>query len=359
MSMASLYLLSIQPYAGKSAVALALALELRARGLKVGFMKPLGTVPEEVEGRYVDGDAYFMQRTLRLADPLETICPVVLTTDLREAVLSGEYPPVRERVAGMYAALAREQDLLILEGPGSLATGLSLDLAPAQVAALADARVVLVIKGDAGLVADDVLLAKEVLGERLSGVIVNAVARSLVGWIREDFGPFLERQGLHLFGVIPEDRLLTAMTVGELADLLNGHMLCCPEMRSELVQHFIVGAMGAQAAYHYFLRLTDKAVITGGDRTDIQMAALSTPSTKCLILTGNLYPEINVVTRAREHGVAVILVPSDTFQTVEMVEEAWGHIRLSSPQQVERLWDMVRRECDFDALTRAIGLGPP
>ena len=355
MLMASLYLLSIQPYSGKSAVALGIALELRARGFAVGYMKPLGTVPKEMEGRQVDADALFMQRTLELPHPVDVICPVILTADLREAALLGQAPPLRSRVEDVYWTLSKGQDLLILEGAGSLGTGMSLDLAPAQIADLTDAHVVLVIKGDHTMAIDDVLLAKQVLKERLTGVVVNVVPRPLLNWIRESMAPFLERQGLYLLGVIPEDRLLTAITVGELADVLGGQILCCPEKRGELVQSFMVGAMGAQAAYRYFLRQTDKAVITGGDRTDIQMAALNTP-TKCLILTGNLYPEMGVITRARELGVPVILVPTDTFHTVGLVEEIWGHIRLSSPQQVERLWEITRREFDFVTLGKVLDL---
>ena len=56
----------------------------------------------------------------------------------------------------------------------------------------------------------------------------------------------------------------------------------------------------------YFRRKPNKAVITGGDRADIQLAALET-STRCLILTGNLYPSPAVLNRAEELCVPVLL----------------------------------------------------
>ena len=65
-----------------------------------------------------------------------------------------------------------------------------------------------------------------------------------------------------------------------------------------------VGAMTADAALSRFRRSSNKAVITGGDRTDIQLAALET-STTCLILTGNLRPSPLVIKQAEEFGIAV------------------------------------------------------
>ena len=49
----------------------------------------------------------------------------------------------------------------------------------------------------------------------------------------------------------------------------------------------------------------NKAVITGGDRADIQLAALET-STKCIVLTGDLYPNAIILARAQECGVPIV-----------------------------------------------------
>ena len=71
--------------------------------------------------------------------------------------------------------------------------------------------------------------------------------------------------------------------------------------------------------YSRFRKQTNKAVITSGDRADIQLAALET-STTCLILTGNLRPSPLIVKQADEFDVAVLLVRSNTLETVEAVE---------------------------------------
>ena len=98
----------------------------------------------------------------------------------------------------------------------------------------------------------------------------------------------------------------------------------------------MLGAMGSAAALRHFQRKANKAVITGGDRGDIQLAALET-STRCLILTGNLRPNVRVLGKAAEGGIPMILVKEDTLTTTGRVEAAIGHVRLSSPKQVARI----------------------
>jgi len=43
--MAALYITSVEPYSGKTAVSLGLAKQLQSRGKKVGYLKPLSTQP--------------------------------------------------------------------------------------------------------------------------------------------------------------------------------------------------------------------------------------------------------------------------------------------------------------------------
>jgi BioD-like phosphotransacetylase family protein len=100
--------------------------------------------------------------------------------------------------------------------------------------------------------------------------------------------PALERLGIPVYGVLPQARL-AAISVGELADALGARFLVLPDRRFALVETLTVGAMTVEAALPRFRRQPNKAVITGGDRTDIQLAALET-STRALILTGNMEP---------------------------------------------------------------------
>ena len=69
------------------------------------------------------------------------------------------------------------------------------------------------------------------------------------------------------------------------------------------------------------------AVVTGADRTDIQLAALEA-STQCLILTGIGDPLTQIIHRAEELEVPILKVDKDTLSCVEVIEQAFGHVRL-------------------------------
>ena len=145
-----------------------------------------------------------------------------------------------------------------------------------------------------------------------------------------------------VLGVLPRDPRLAAPTVAELAEGLHAEILCGADKTGELVEHMLVGAMSAEAALTYFRRQPNKAVITGGDRADIQLAALET-STRCLILTGNLYPSPVVLNRADELGVPMLLADMDTLRAIEVVESYLGRSRVQQPEKVERFVSVAER----------------
>jgi BioD-like phosphotransacetylase family protein len=113
--------------------------------------------------------------------------------------------------------------------------------------------------------------------------------------------------------------------------------------------------MNVDSALRYMMRVPNKAVITGGDRADIQLAALQT-STKALVLTGNLYPDSIIMSRAAEVGVPVILARMDTMSAIKLVETRMGRIRLSHPRQVARLLELVGQHVDVAAIRGAVGV---
>jgi hypothetical protein len=124
----------------------------------------------------------------------------------------------------------------------------------------------------------------------------------------------------------------------------------------ELVEHLMVGAMSVESALSYFRRKPNKAVITGGDRPDIQLAALET-STKCVILTGNLHPSPIILGRAEEVGVPMVLVRQDTLTAVEVIERFFGKTRFHLEKKVRRFDEMLADRFDYERLYTVLGLG--
>ena len=123
-----------------------------------------------------------------------------------------------------------------------------------------------------------------------------------------------------------------------------------------LIEHLVVGAMSAEQALPRIRRVPGtKAVITGGDRADIQLVALET-ATHCLILTGHLRPVPEVLRRAEECGVPVLLVRSNTLETVQAIEQVFGKTRLGQRAKLEEFEALLEKHFDFSRLNQVLGL---
>jgi BioD-like phosphotransacetylase family protein len=332
----SLYVVSTGKFSGKSAICLAVAMALREEGLAVSYFKPVGASLMSFGDGYIDEDAYVAWGALAIDAPWEYASPVLLTDAMREMPLSGPPEGLDAKITEALDQISRDQDLVVMEGLGRLFDGYALGLSAVQVASLTDSSVMVVIGYTPDFDLDSMLHARQLFGDRLIGITINGAPDRLVESIRDRLTPFMERNGLVLLGVAPRDRVLRSITVGNLAEELGGEVLCGGDCLDELVETFSLGAMTGEAAFRFFQRKANKAVITGGDRSDVIMAALRT-STKAIVLTGNLRPAVKVLSAAADQGVPIILVKEDTLTVTEKVERAIGHVRLSSPKQIARL----------------------
>jgi len=133
--MKALYITSIEPFSGKTAVCLALGRRFEREGYKVGYFKPLSTQPwEPVPGRTVDEDADFIRRTLELDESTEDLVGVLLTPSLAREMRCGcTDRDLMADVKTAYEKIKPGKDIVVVEGGGSLREGLSLGLDPRTV----------------------------------------------------------------------------------------------------------------------------------------------------------------------------------------------------------------------------------
>ena len=357
----AIYICSVDAFAGKSLTALAIGLALREQGLRVGYFKPLGALRHEVGDVVTDEDAHFVSTRLNPAAPLEAICPVLITPDLTEQALRGDVKGLGGQVKKAYARVAADCDVVIVGGLGDLARGSLLGLSAPAIAELLEAKaggrlpVVVLAKFTSDATLEEVLLARRLLGDRFGGVIFNFVGPDDQEALKGTLGSYLEGHGIPVLGVLPPDDLLGAMTVRELAEHLPAKLLCCEKALDDLIVHFVIGAMGVASAAKYFRQLADKAVITGGDRADIQLAALQT-ATKAIVLTGNIYPSAVIVRRAQQLGVPLLLAAHDTLTTVERIEQITGRLRVRGAAKVARAQALFQKHVDMARVKAVIGL---
>jgi uncharacterized protein len=353
--MKTLYITSAETFSGKSALCVGLGMHFRKDGLKAAYMKPVNVNSQVREGVPYDEDVYFAKQVYGMTEPVDLMAPVALTPAKLEQQLRGPEVDYAPKLMEAIKRLSEGRDLLVMEGGRSLREGYVAGLPPKRVVELANAQVLEVIRYDDTLLYDRAMTGQNYFGSAMIGVVLNEVPRTQMEFVTDIVKPFLARKGIHTFGVLPNDQMLSAPSVLELSEGLGAEILCASECSEELVEHMLVGAMSVESALGYFRRKPNKAVITGGDRADIQLAALET-STRCLILTGGLYPSPSVLNRAEELCVPVLLTKLDTLTTIEIIERFFGRSRFQQPQKMERFTQILNEHFDFDTLYKVLGL---
>lgn len=352
----AIYVTSTQNFSGKSALCAALLGRFKRDGFGIGYMKPVSTTPRLATGQAVDEDVRFMKTTFGFMDALDTMAPIILTNQRISRLLTGESQGLAETVLSAFDSISANREIVVLEGGGSLREGWLVHLAPPHVSKLLDARALVVVPYENDLqLLDDLITARERLGDCLLGGVINRVPGHRSDFVCNQVKPYVERNGLPVFAILPRECILLSVSVQELSEGLRGEILCAHENLGLLVEHFMVGAMAVDSALTYFRRRSNKAVITGGDRPDIQLAALET-ATHCLILTGNIRPSPQIIGRAEELGVPIIVTVHDTMTVIQCIEAFFGKTRFHQKEKVRHFENLVEHHLDFERLYNILGL---
>jgi uncharacterized protein len=387
MAMKYLMVASTEACSGKSATILGIADRLLEKGIEIAYAQPVvgGNVADSIGanpltlthsakdsissdaglnqqhqhplGTKIDSitsDAQLMAQALSL--PAERLGLPLLVLDAAHTI---------DRLTGVdrqdYAKLLQENvrlpgDLVILEGGANLHEGSLFDLATAQVAESLDAGVLIVNRYHPVSSVDLLLSAQQQLGKRLLGCIINDIPRDRVETVQTTLVPYLEQSGIPVFGIVHRNGLLRSVTVKQLVRQLDAEILCRPDRLDLMVESLSIGAMNVNSALEYFRRGNNMAVVTGGDRADIQLAALET-STQCLILTGHLAPQPFIVSRAEDLEIPILSVDLDTLTTVEIIDRAFGQVRLQEPIKINCARELFGNHCEIDRLISMLGIG--
>jgi BioD-like phosphotransacetylase family protein len=347
---------SSEAYCGKSAVILGLAHQFKSKGLDIAYGKPIGTCLSESQADDMDEDVRFIAQTLGL--PQNRLLPTLLSLD---------ETTITRRLSGMdqtnyYQKLQdslnpSSGELVLLEGAGTLEEGRLFDLSLPQIVQASDASVLLVTRFHSGLIVESLMMAKQQLGDRLIGVLINDVPPEHLEIVENQVKAFLDKQDIEILGILPRSDVLRSVSVGELVHQLNAEVVCRPDRMELMVQSLKIGAMNVNSALEYLRKGHNMAVVTGGDRTDIQLAALET-STQCLILTGHLSPAADVLSRAEDLEIPILSVDLDTLTTVEIIDRTFGQVRVHEPIKVQTVYNLMNKHFDVDRLLAKLGMEP-
>jgi len=332
----ALYVTSSERGSGKTALCTGLGKHLLGNGKKVGYFKPIIADSKSPTTERIDSDAAFIKHLFALEEPADLLCPVF-----------SDKSNLRSSIKGAYNKVSRDKDVILIEGVSDQSKA-SRDIAEAL-----DARVIIAESYSKELL--KAIDSYKDFGEHLLGVVINKVPRSWVEQVRAEMSIQFDKAGVNILGVLPEDRTLFALSIGELTEHIQGEILSGAEKSAELVENVMLGAMCVDPGPVYFGRKANKAVVVRSERPDMQLAALET-STKCLVLTGDTEPKPAVLFQAEEKDVPIILARNDTTTVVRNIEDALGKTRFNQENKLAKLTEIMEQHFDFQTVYKGLGL---
>ncbi len=349
----AVYVASPSRLAGKSTLIISLAQLALEKGLRVGYFKPIsGFCVPNPRGELVDEDAETMREILGLKTSLE-LCPFkICGGSFLEYFWSEDGSRFRDSILESYKEASAENDLMLIEGAQTLSTGSFLGCQAPRLAKLFNAEFILVLRYEGDFVVDEALHARDYCehwGVKVSGVVLNRVEENRLKLARGIVKPMLEKEGLKTLGIMPEDRVLSSLSVREVYESIGGELIAGKRGLENPVETVLIGAMTPESAIQYFRRVRNELIITGGDRTDIVLAALEAGASG-IILTGNLRPSVKVLPRADELKIPMIIVPQDTYTTLQMIQKIVGKIRPGDKTRIAAARKLVQENVDWETI---------
>ena len=324
-----------RPRVGKTTVTAALASILADDGVSVGVTKPLSSA---ATGASYDSDS--------------SDYAALLGTNIAAGTASSS-GLASQAIANFQAHVEQasaDHDVMLVESSDQLGPDVT-----ATAAELIDASVLLTIGYETDFDPESLAPWREALGNRLACTLVNGVTQYRIRSAVPELVAALEKAGLKPAGCVPEDRLLLAVKVDEIARHFDGEYVVDEGDKSALVSNILVGCQTLDPGELYFGIHDDKAVVVRGDRPDIQMAALATP-TVCMVITKNMMPIEYVRYEAGEEEVPVILTEADTLAAMDMLDTVQERARFDHPVKLERMTALLQEHLDLDKLRSTLAL---
>ncbi len=352
--MVALYVASSETAGGSTTICAGIGKKLMGTK-RVGFFVPV-RFPDTKATSGALSDAAFFKETFQLPESVEQICPLVLSPGELWQYLTDDLSDFSQRLQQMYRDIARDRDIVIMEGMGNLTTDKVSELACYSISEVLGAKVVIVLRYTTRPDIAKVIQVCKKLGERLLGVVINLTPEPKIEGAKQHLAKQFQESGIHILGILPQLRSLLGITVAELSQALDGRLLFGNGNKNAIIENIMLGAMTQGSGKDYFERKVNKAVIIRADRPDMQLAALQT-SVRCLVLAGtSTQPSPTVLLAAQEKRVPIITTGKKVPQIIAEIEKALEKVSFAHPEKLQKLGNAMESHFDFATLYAKLGI---
>ena len=356
--MTGVYLGSTTARAGKSLIAFSLGVLLQRQGFKVGYMKPVGRNPRKRDDGVGDADALVAQEILGQNATPGLLSPVMLPDSIHSLALldRNDKKSSLRLIAKAYAQIAHDKDLTLVSGTGPFpSTGACRNADGLAILRELGLKIIFVERLNYPLDYDALLLLKDQLQDDMLGVVLNDVAENELRDTEAYLVPWLEAQGIAVLGIVGHDQELGMIRVLDLAQGLKGRVVTGTSRNKGMVKGFLIGTMQVDNFMMHLRRKPGSAVIVGGDRADLQLAALHAGSS-CIILTGNIPPSELIRKRAEICGATLISAREDTYTVARTMARILRSKKMLDLGQIRQAISLVEKSLNVNTLLRKLDM---
>ena len=342
---------------GKTTVSVGLIAALAKRFPRIGFIKPIGQRYLIEQGYKVDEDSVLVDGIFGIKCNIKDMSPIAIDKGFTERFIeNGPDDDYSKRILEAFDRIAKDNDLVIIEGTGHAGVGSVCNLSNSTVAKLLGSKVILISSGGIGKPIDEVMLNKALFdrdGVALAGVVVNKVLPEKYDKVSRIVRKGFEDKGLAVLGVLPYQKVLDLPTMREVKEELDLEVLCGADNIDIIADKILIGAMTVKTAVQHFRNRS--ILITPGDRSDIIRAFIKLHLDKKIpkklsgvVLSGGIIPDMktkNLLTKSR---IATLISEDDTYTIAAKVHHISLKVKPHDADKIKIIVDMVEKYVDID-----------
>lgn len=353
----AIFVASVEPYTGKSLLALGLVNRLLGKTQKVGYFKPM--IAQQPPG----------QKELHIETILDYFGLPIAYEDTyafcREEVLqhmeSAEWGDRINTIISKYKKLEETCDFTVVDGSDFLGDGVAFEFEfNVTVAKNLGAPVLVVTTGENKSTAQIVSTALsaiqgfETREVQVLGLVVNRVKPDQISDVRE-----LLRMQLPadiMLSVIPWEQRLQSPTMKEIKEALDARVLIGESLLTNQVDNFVTGAMMLPNFLNYIQE--NVLIVTPGDRGDIIIGAIQAnlsanyPKVAGIVLTAGTVPD-EPVTRlisGLQTVIPILTVERGTFATTTAIGAIHSRLTADNRKKLELAINVFEANVDAHEL---------
>ncbi|OIU84351.1 phosphate acetyltransferase [Acinetobacter sp. AR2-3] len=351
---------------GLTSACLGLIYALECQGVKAGFLKPFAQELNEIEDRTTALYRHISQS--------ETVEPIRYSKVLQQINL-GEQDELLEEAVRLHRQIAKQHDLIIVEGllpntQDSFADDLNASLAQAL-----DAKVIVVSNANIqqpSQTADKVEHQLRNFGgassTRLAGIMLmrtkglpeesaqipvtlnpdlrlKAETAEFITAIRQTH-PHIGSEKLPVIGLVPFSKTLSVPRMSDLAAHISAYWINEGEAKQRRVQHSSLISANIEHELHKFV--AGELIISASDRIDVLLASSLASSNGIplagLVLTEHQQPNDHVLEfcqTAIKQGLPILHTPLSTFETAQKLANLSNEIPVDDTERADQVTRFV------------------